>query len=203
MSPQPPPLDEALVVAVLAGGEGRRMGGIKALRPFHGRPLVAHAVELARRWADHVVVAVRDPAQAAGAADAPLILDRADIPGPLAGLAGALDYARSLGASLLLTLPCDMPRLPPDLADRLAAAMEAGHGVALPAIDGQLQPVCGLWRVTALERLPAYVASGQSSLRGFAAASGLVAVEFGADAGPAFTGANTPEELERLARETP
>ena len=203
MSPQPTPSDDVLVVAVLAGGEGRRMGGMKALRPFHGRPLVAHAVELARRWSDLVVVAVRDPAQVAGAVDAPLTLDRADIPGPLAGLAGALEYARGIGGGLLLTLPCDMPRLPSDLAARLAAALRAEHQVALPAIDGQLQPVCGLWRVTALDRLAAYVASGQSSLRGFAAACGLTAVEFGAEAAPAFTGANTPEELERLARETP
>lgn len=203
MSPQPTPLDDVLVVAVLAGGEGRRMGGIKALRLFHGRPLVAHAVELARHWSDRVVVVVRDPAQVAGAVDAPLTLDRAGIPGPLAGLAGALEYVRSLGGGRLLTLPCDMPRLPRDLADRLAAAMGAEHKVALPAIDGQLQPVCGLWQVTALDQLPAYVASGQSSLRGFAAACGLAAVEFGAEAALAFTGANTPEELERLARETP
>jgi molybdopterin-guanine dinucleotide biosynthesis protein A len=201
MSPQPTSPKDTLVVAVLAGGDGRRMGGLKALRPFRGRPLVAHATALARRWSDQVVVAVREPAQVAGAIDAPLTLDRAEIPGPLAGLAGALDYARGLGAGLLLTLPCDMPRLPPELAERLRAAMGPEHGVALPAIDGQLQPVCGLWRVTALDRLAAYLASGQSSLRGFAAACGLVAVEFGAEAGPAFTGANTPEELERLARD--
>lgn len=203
MSPRPTPPDATLVVAVLAGGEGRRMGGIKALRPFRGRPLVAHAVELARRWSDQVVVVVRDPAQAAGAVDAPLAFDHADIPGPLAGLAGALEYAGSVGADRLLTLPCDMPRLPADLAERLGAALGVGQGCALPAVDGQLQPVCGLWRVTAQDKVGAYVASGQSSLRGFAAACGLATVEFGPAAAAAFTGANTPEELERLARETP
>ena len=58
-------VQERLMVAVLAGGEGRRMGGVKALRLFRGRPLVAHALELARRWSDEVVVAVRSPDQVA------------------------------------------------------------------------------------------------------------------------------------------
>lgn len=191
----------ALVVAVLAGGEGRRMGGIKALRPFRGRPLVAHALAQARRWSDRVVVSVRAPAQVADAVDCPLALDRADAPGPLAGLAGALDYARATGADLVLTLPVDMPRLPIDLPMRLAAAMGPEHGAALPAVGGQLQPVCGLWRITALDRLCAYIAAGQSSLRGFAAVCGLAVVEFGPETAPAFAGANTAEELARLERE--
>lgn len=192
---------EDLMVAVLAGGEGRRMGGVKALRPFRGAPLVAQALARARGWSDQVVVAVRDADQLAGAVEAPLAFDRADVPGPLAGLAAALAHARDAGAGLLLTLPCDMPRLPADLPERLAAALTPDAGAALPRIDGELQPVCGLWRVTALERLPAYLASGQSSLKGFAAACGLAAVDFGPEAAAAFANANTPEDLARLERE--
>src|SRR4051794_7268793 len=101
MSSQPPAPDDTLVVAVLAGGEGRRMGGMKALRLFRGAPLVAQALALARAWSDQVVVAVREPGQVAGAVDAPLAFDRADIPGPLAGLAGALDYTQGLGMARL------------------------------------------------------------------------------------------------------
>ena len=67
-----PTSQERLVAAVLAGGEGRRMGGVKALRPFRGAPLVAQAAALARRWTDEVVVVVREAAQVAGAVDAPL-----------------------------------------------------------------------------------------------------------------------------------
>ena len=192
-----------MVVAVLAGGEGRRMGGVKALRPFHGAPLVAHAVALARRWSDQVVVAVRDPAQVAGAAGAPVILDRPDVAGPLAGLAGALEHARAAGAELLMTIPCDMPRLPAGLADRLAAALGPEDGAALPMVEGSLQPACGLWRVRCLDRLGDYLAAGRSSLWGFAEDCGLAAVEFGAGAAADFANANTVEELERLARERP
>jgi molybdopterin-guanine dinucleotide biosynthesis protein A len=191
-----------LIAAVLAGGEGRRMGGVKALRPFRGAPLVAHAVAVARRWSDAVVVVVRDAAQVAGAVDASLAFDRPDIPGPLAGLAAALQHAREQGAPFVQTLPCDMPNLPDDLPVRLLAGLGPDHGAALPVAAGALQPACGLWRTAALEALPAYLAAGQSSLRGFAAACGLASVDFGADVARAFAGANSLAELERLARDT-
>lgn len=196
-------IPERLIVAVLAGGEGRRMGGVKALRPFRGAPLVAHAVGLGRRWSDAVVVVVRAAAQVAGAVDAPLVFDRGDIEGPLAGLAAALAHARAAGAELVQTLPCDMPNLPDALPARLRAGLGATHAAALPAADGNLEPACGLWRVGALESLPAYLGAGRSSLRGFAAACGLSTVDFGPEAARAFANANSPEALERLARGTP
>lgn len=191
---------KGLMVAVLAGGEGRRMGGLKALRSFRGAPLVVQALAQARAWSDEVVVAVREAAQVAGAVDAPLAFDRADIPGPLAGLVGALEHARGGGAERLLTLPCDMPNLPADLPERLGRALGPDAGAVLPRVEGELQPVCGLWRVTALDRLADYLASGQSSLRGFAAACGLVAVEFGPEEAELFANANTLEDLARLER---
>jgi len=177
------------------------MGGRKALRPFRGAPLAAHAVGLARRWSDEVVVVVRDASQLAGAVDVPLALDPAGIAGPLAGLAAALAHAGALGAPLLLTLPCDAPNLPADLPARLAAGLGAGDGAALPRAADRLQPACGLWRVdVALDRLPAYLASGRSSLHGFAAACGLAVVAFAGEDAGAFANANTVEELERLER---
>lgn len=191
---------DSLLVAVLAGGEGRRMGGVKALRPFRGTTLLGQAVDQARGWSDRVVVVVREPAQVAGATDAALVLDRADIPGPLAGLAAALAYAGETGSALVFTLPCDMPNLPPDLPRRLAAVLGRADGAALAELDGQLQPICGLWRAASLARLPAYLATGQSSLKGFAAACGLAVVTYGAEAAAQFANANSPEELERLTR---
>ena len=184
------------MAAVLAGGEGRRMGGEKALRPFRGAPLVAHAVAQARAWSLEVVVSVRDPAQTAGAVDAPLVLDRTDVSGPLAGLAAALGHARAAGAKLLMAIPCDMPNLPADLPERLAAALAPADGAALPIVGDVLQPACGLWRTRAADALDAYLATGRSSIWGFAQACGLTTVEF--DDAAAFANANTLEDLARL-----
>jgi molybdopterin-guanine dinucleotide biosynthesis protein A len=179
------------------------MGGVKALRPFRGAPLAAHALALARGWSEQVVAVVRDPAQAGGALDASLVLDRAGVAGPLAGLAGSLAHAACVGADQVLTIPCDMPRLPPDLPERLTAALGPKAEVALPAVLGALQPACGLWRVRALERLDAYVAAGGSSLRGFADACGVTIVHFAPAEAPCFANANTLEELERMERDMP
>jgi molybdopterin-guanine dinucleotide biosynthesis protein A len=191
-------MDERLIVAVLAGGEGRRMGGVKALRMFRGAPLLAHAVSLARRWSVEVVVVVRDAEQAGAQCDAPLIFDAPGVAGPLAGLAAALAYARAQGAALLMTLPCDMPGLPADLPARLTAALASGSAVALPQIDGQLEPACGLWRVEATDALAGYLATGRSSLQGFATAAGLSPAPFGPDDAADFANANTVEALAAL-----
>jgi molybdopterin-guanine dinucleotide biosynthesis protein A len=189
---------EGLAAAVLAGGEGRRMGGLKALRPFHGRPLVAHAVALAGRWSGAVAVVARRAEQVAGATDAELVLDRADVPGPLAGLAAALAWARERGAERLITLPVDLPHAPADLYARLEAALSPQHGAALPRAGGRLQPASGLWRVAAVDRLPDYLAGGRSSLWGFAEHCGLAVVDYADEEAWTFANANSVEALARI-----
>jgi molybdopterin-guanine dinucleotide biosynthesis protein A len=102
-----------------------------------------------------------------------------------------------------MTLPCDMPELPEDLPARLASAMRPGLNAVLPEVAGELEPACGLWRPAALAVLHDYVASGRTSLHGFARAAGLGTVRFGAHAAPAFANANTPETLAALERRSP
>ena len=180
---------------VLAGGEGRRMGGGKPLRAWDGRPLLAQALGLARSYAPHVAVAVRDAGQVGQGAGIPLLFDPPDIGGPLAGLASALDFGRRRGAPWVQTLACDMPYLPADLSDQLAQALESGVGAVLPVSDGRVHPVCGLWRVGTRDRLEAYVASGRSSLRGFAEYVGLREVAWEVAGPDPFVNLNTLEDL--------
>ncbi len=175
------------------------MGGAKPLRRFAGTTLVGHALKLARFYGRDVAVAVRDPVQVAGAVDAPLILDDPAIEGPLAGLAAALRFGRRKGVARVLTLPCDSPRLPLDLAARLHAALGDREGVAVAESDGHLHPVCALWRVdAALDALPAYLASGRRSLKGFAGAVGMTLASWPAAGMDPFANANTPAELDAL-----
>jgi molybdopterin-guanine dinucleotide biosynthesis protein A len=188
-----------LVCIVLAGGESRRMGGAKPLRPFGEGTLVSHALALARGYADDVAVAVRDAGQLSGL-DAPLIVDDPAIEGPLGGLAAALAEARTRGADALLTLPCDAPRLPPDLARRLIAGLEDAPAavVAMAASGARRHPVCALWLVSALDALPAYLATGARSLWRFAETCGVEDVEWPAEPDDPFANANTPDELAAL-----
>lgn len=176
------------LILILAGGEGSRIGGGKPLRLLGGRTLLDRAVERARGWSERVAVAARSPEQAGDAA-VEIFLDPPGLEGPLAGLASALRAARVP----VLTMPCDMPFLPDDLPDRLAAALP-GHGAALAASGGHVHPVCGLWRAGAADALDAYAASGRRSLIGFAEAIGHVAVEWPDDP---FFNVNSPDDLAR------
>ena len=184
-----------IAVVVLAGGEGRRIGGGKPLRRLGGQTLLERAVAQALESSDSVAIAVRDPAQVGGLAAFEVIADAA-WEGPLGGLAAALAFARRRGRVAVLTLPCDMPLTPPDLADRLAGAL-GEQAAALASSGGRLHPVCGLWRIEALDALPAYAAAGQRSLKGFAAGIGFVAVDWPVDPVDPFFNVNTPEDLAR------
>jgi molybdopterin-guanine dinucleotide biosynthesis protein A len=182
-----------LAVAVLAGGEGSRIGGGKPLIKLGGKSLVQQAFERARNWSNQAVVVIRSPDQL-GPYDLPWIADATGIDGPLAGLAAALEWACRLGADALITIPCDMPFLPRDLATRLRS--EAGqHNAALASSGGELHPVCGLWRNAAIYEFPRYCASGRRSLRGFAEQLGFAEVEWPAEPFDPFFNINSPADL--------
>jgi molybdopterin-guanine dinucleotide biosynthesis protein A len=192
-------MSNEIAVVILAGGEARRMGGVKALRVWRGRPLIDHMLTLAKSYSDCVAVAVKD-AEQVGDAGVPLIFDAPLVAGPLGGLAAALNFARERGRRFALTLPCDMPLLPIDLAARLTAALSGQDLAAMPRSSGQIHPVCTLWRAEAGAQMEGYVAGGQSSLRGFAERIGMAIVEWPPTQPDPFTNANTPDDLAALER---
>ena len=177
-------------IVVLAGGEGRRIGGGKPLRRLGGETLIARAVRTAEGWSDLVRIAVRGPAQVPW----DTIRDDPRIAGPLGGLAAGLRFARTAGRKALLALPCDMPFLPASVPERLAA--EIGEECAAVAVSGgEIHPICALWRVEALEGLDSYLATGRRSLRGFAEAVGYAAVEWPTEPFDPFYNVNNEEDL--------
>lgn len=180
-------------VAVLAGGQGSRIGGDKPLIKLGGKSLIERAFDRARNWSSASVVVIRSPGQL-GSCDLPWIADAAGIAGPLAGLSAGLEWARGQDIDALLTIPCDMPFLPDDLPRRLLD--EIGElGAAIASSGSELHPVCGLWRSAALERLPSYCVSGRSSLRGFAELLGYADVGWPAGPPDPFFNINSPADL--------
>jgi molybdenum cofactor guanylyltransferase len=159
-------------VLILAGGEGRRIGGGKPRRLLGGLTLLERAIEQAKRWSDRVAIAARSLEQVEEVG-VPILLDPPGLEGPLGGLACALRLERPV----VLTIACDMPFLPDDLPDGLATALP-GHGAALAASGGHVHPVCGLWRADKLVQVRDYAASGRRSLIGFAETIGYAAVEW-------------------------
>ena len=187
-----------VAVVILAGGEGVRIGGAKPLRLLGGQRLIERAIEHARRWSETVAIAVRQDSQV-GPVDAVLIGDEQNVEGPLGGLITGLKFASEVGSEFLLTIPSDMPFLPADLLEKLHEAIGA-VGSALASSGGHAHPVCGLWRVSSLNHVADYVASGRRSLRGFAEAVGSVEVEWSVTPHDPFFNINSAEDLAEAER---
>ena len=183
---------------ILAGGEGRRLGGGKPLTELRGKRLVDHALTAARQWSTRIAVAVRDEIQVEPI-DAQLIRDEPQVQGPLGGLIAAFAFAAKNGCALVLTIPSDMPFLPPDLLERLSRHI-GDRGCALASSGGHVHPVCGLWRTSSFERLPGYLASGRRSLQGFAEAIGRADIEWPTEPIDPFLNVNSPEDLTEAER---
>ena len=181
---------------ILAGGQGRRMGGVdKACLPLAGRPLIAHVMDRLEPQVERLAISANGDAARFGFG-VPVLVDVAGM-GPLAGIYAALSWAEPLGATAVLSAPVDAPFLPGDLCPRLCLAAEAApEGLALARAGGRVHPTFGLWPVGLRGALAAFLASGvKPKVMDFAVAHG--AVEAGFAEALAFENLNTPEDLAR------
>jgi molybdopterin-guanine dinucleotide biosynthesis protein A len=210
-----------ITALVVAGGRGVRMGGVdKGLQPFLGRPLVQHALERLALQAQgplagvivnanrHSDIYLQQGASVFGPDRARVVADRdALFAGPLAGFQAGLDACLT---PLLLTVPCDSPLIPLDLAVRLWSALEAAHAdvavVHAPDHAGEgpqtlrSQPVFCLMRLTVAPALNHYLDQGGRKVEDWMKTLRSVAVPFDApgDDPRAFANANTLDELRQL-----
>ena len=185
---------------ILCGGRGSRMGGAdKGLQPYQGMPLAMHALmRLSPQVGEVMINANRNLAayESMGVAVWPDPV--ADYPGPLAGWLAGLEHCQT---PYMLTVPCDTPGFPPDLAARLAAALVSeGAQIAMAATreDGrvQLQPVFCLIDSMLLESLMACLNSGERKIDRWTARHRCATVIF--DEASAFFNVNTLAELHAL-----
>lgn len=184
----------SLVVGILAGGAGQRIGGDKPRRLLGGARLLDRVLAKAQAIGAPVILIVREPAQVAGF-DGTVVQDAPGVAGPLAGLASALAWAADAGADQVLTLPCDMPFLPADLYPRLASALTKDVGAVVAASGGRLHPVCALWRGTVAPTLARRASEGSLSLRGLAEGVGCAVVDWPIEQGDPFININNAEDM--------
>lgn len=195
---------------LLAGGRGSRMGGVdKGLQLFYGEPLALHAIRRLRPQVGALMVNANRNRADYEAFGAPVWPDSlADYPGPLAGFLSGLEHCAT---PWLLTVPCDTPLFPLDLAARLAAAAGAEDAeiamVAAPeTVEGDAaaalrpQPVFCLLRADVHDSLRRYTEAGGRKVQAWSAQHRTVLVPFDrpGDAPEAFFNVNTLIELHAL-----
>lgn len=185
---------------ILAGGQGRRMGGAdKALIPLAGAPLLARVIDRISPQVEELALSANgDPGRFA-AFKLPVLPDAVGA-GPLAGVLAALRWAAPLGATAVMSVPVDGPFLPGDLCPQLCLAAErAPKGLAIATTAGRQHPTYGLWPVTLEADLAAFLASGaKPKVMDFVRALQGAEAAFPDSLG--FENLNTPEDLTRADR---
>lgn len=182
---------------ILAGGRASRMGHQdKGLLTLHGRPMAAHVLDRLRPQVQAVLINANRNAAAYAALGTPVWPDAIpDFAGPLAGLHTGLLQAQT---PLLLSVPCDSPFFPLDLAQRLSTALQANQADVAVAETGvrpkhQLQPVFCLARTHLHAPLLAFLQGGGRKVEHWLSGLACVRVLFEDEA--AFRNVNTPDEL--------
>jgi molybdenum cofactor guanylyltransferase len=179
---------------ILAGGQGRRMGGVdKGLKALRGKPMVAWVIERFASQVDEVLINANQNLDTYAALGYPVIPDAiGGFAGPLAGLHRGLSEARH---ELIATVPCDSPFLPHDLIRRLYNSLaNSGSDIAVAKTGDQPHPVFCLCRKKVLSGLTAYLAGGGRKIDAWYARLKIVEVAF--DDNPvAFSNINTENEL--------
>jgi molybdopterin-guanine dinucleotide biosynthesis protein A len=183
---------EGVTGVVLAGGQGRRMGGVdKGLQLLRGRPMVVAVLERLAPQVDEILINANQNLDAYGRLGHRVVPDAVGgFAGPLAGLHAGLRAARH---PLVLTVPCDSPFLPADLLARLRGAL-ADRDLAVARTGDQPHPVFALVRASVRANLEAFLAGGGRKIDAWYAALKVVEVPFD-DEADAFRNINTREEL--------
>ena len=182
----------AITGIVLAGGKGRRMGGVdKGLQLLHGKPMVAHALARLTPQVAEIVINANQNLESYAAFGHRVVRDEVGgFAGPLAGLHAGLKAASH---PLVVSVPCDSPFLPADLVSRLVKGL-GGNQLAVARTGSQPHPVFALMKREVRESLEAFLASGGRKIDAWYAALKVVEVPFD-DEADAFRNINTLEEL--------
>jgi molybdopterin-guanine dinucleotide biosynthesis protein A len=177
---------------VLAGGQGRRMGGVdKGLQLLHGKPMVEHVIARLAPQVGEILINANQNLDTYGRFGHRVVPDEiGGFAGPLAGLHAGLGAAKHPFA---LTVPCDSPFLPLNLYSRLKDEL-AANDLAVAKTGDQPHPVFALVRTSVRKNLEDFLSGGGRKIDAWYSRLKVVEVAFDDDA-DAFRNINTREEL--------
>jgi molybdopterin-guanine dinucleotide biosynthesis protein A len=191
--------DPTLLVAILNGGASRRFGRDKAATRVGTTTALSRVLAAAAPLTPHRAVIGRETVVPMGVR---LLPDATPGEGPLPALLLAFDLAAALGATRLLALPCDLPRVTTAHLELLAAPL-AGDLARVPIIGGTPTPLPALYAAAAKDAFRDLQRAGRRALR-----PALEAISWAALDASDFTDASldpyglddfdTPDELDAL-----
>ena len=184
-------------IAVLAGGQSRRMGVDKALLPFGEMSLLERTARAALGSGCSVLIVGRNQPAEWALAGVRFVLDDAPEMGPLSGLDTALRYADTN----VLLVACDMPNLSVEALRWLRDAADARfleHGIVV--INGeQIEPLFSLYTPACRPLIAHQMAGNQRrSLQALIEEGRFERLSAPPEIATALVNVNTPEEFAAL-----
>ena len=182
---------------ILAGGRATRMGGVdKGLISLQNKPLIQHVISRLQLQADEILLNANREIAQYGALGLKVLQDEnPEFIGPLAGMLLGLKHSKH---DLVLSVPCDSPLLPLNLAECLTNKMLESHAdIAFASSYGNAHPVFCLMKKSVLTSLIDYLDAGERKVSTWQKSQQYVEVDF-SDCADAFVNLNTLEELREL-----
>ena len=184
---------------ILAGGLARRMGGVdKGLIPFLNKPMITHVVNQLKPQVEHMLINANREIERYEALGLSVVQDQiTDFAGPLAGLHTGMKHAKT---EFVLSVPCDSPLLPNNLAIHLMHALQENNADIVIATTGpQTHSVFCLCRTNLVADLEEFLTAGGRKVEDWQKKHHLTMVSFD-DQSTAFSNINTMDDLAELER---
>ena len=186
-----------ITCTILAGGRGARMENRdKGLVNLAGQPMIEHIIKRVRPQVGSIIINANRHFEEYRSYGYPVIADSGDdFQGPLAGMAACLHHC---GTRWMLTVPCDSPLLPDDLAGRLYYALRSHDADLAVVADGQrLHPVFCLLSSNLTDNLKEFLARGNRKIDAWFQYIKTVQADF-SDVKECFRNINTLDEISEL-----
>lgn len=185
-------------IAILAGGQSRRMGQNKALINLLGKPVLQWVIDAVASLSDDIFLVTNTP-ENYRAFQLPMVGDIFPGNAALGGIHTAVATARH---SWVMLLACDMPLIRADIV-RAMAAQRGDADVVVPRIAGRAEPLHALYRKTCRAAIEASLAAQQLRVIHFFEAVTvryISPVDLGEPNFNFLTNLNTPEDLQRVTK---
>jgi molybdenum cofactor guanylyltransferase len=188
------PASNEPIGAVLAGGQGRRMGGQKATVLLAGQPLIAYPLQALAGTVAEVRIIAKPDTELPSLAGITVWIEPQFPRHPLVGIVHALALAEGRP---VLVCACDLPLVTPALLRALYREDPGDAPAVLASAGSEVQPLLGCYRPAGLELLRALIVDDQIPMRAAAQAIGAHRLEV-ADRDELFN-VNSPVQLLQAA----
>lgn len=184
-------------LAIIAGGQSRRMGRDKAFVELGGSTLIERVIQRSANLGQAETILITNKPADYGHLGLPMYRDALPDKGSLGGIYTALVKAKS---PAVLVLACDMPFISADLLRFMLTQLDAETDIVAPRVDRYPQALHAIYRKTCIQPIRAQLEANQLKIIRF---YGQMRVRYldeaeyaGFDAdGRSFANLNTPAEL--------